>query len=399
LVIKAGTKNGLEQMVPLMIDLYKNGALTKEDFGLRGLKGNAPVNKGLCDVTMAKPDLAEFLHRWGAEQKFPSHVLDAIREASKSLEDFRKKCGWVWKSTRPSAVWKSGWKPSYEAYLNIYETVVFSTEYDEALLTAIASGKSKGKDIFEIAPFKDLLEEAIAMLKEETAAEGTDPVPATDPLPGGEGDPAKSEDEMDASQHRLEAQGISGDVVLKEAAAELTDDEGRKLERFKRQAIQQVSANVTLADETMDDDKILEILSQCPAGKARGEPGNNSHVLIWYDQQDAGEATAQPHLRIPPLRNKGKHLERFLKLCLGRVAGPGGTYDELEDGDVYVINDAGRTGNKASIANSFHNSRGHVSHRYHHPICKVRLVGDYCDGVFIPRGGIMLYSYSHASVI
>ena len=128
------------------------------------------------------------------------------------------------------------------------------------------------------------------------------------------------------------------------------------MDRFKRQAEQLVASTVTLIDECAGDAEILEALKASPAGRARGEPGKRTHVLIWYDQQDAGEATAQPHLRTPPMRSKGEHLKKFIRMAMNRTE----MTDDLDESDVYVVNDAGRSGNKTVILNSFTNAAGHV---------------------------------------
>jgi hypothetical protein len=101
---------------------------------------------------------------------------------------------------------------------------------------------------------------------------------------------------------------------------------------------------------------LLEALKGCPAGAARGSKDARSHVLVFYDQQYAGEASSQPHLRTPPLREKGKHLERFIKLSLMRTTTPG----DLDDSDIYVVSDAGRSGNKTVLLNAFVDTSGKV---------------------------------------
>ena len=73
-----------------------------------------------------------------------------------------------------------------------------------------------------------------------------------------------------------------------------------------------------------------------------------------YDQQEAGEASAQPHLRTPPLRQKGDHLQKFITLCLRRTSTP----DDIDDSDVYVISDAGKQGNTNLLLNSLQDRAG-----------------------------------------
>ena len=358
LVTKAGTKENLQFMVPLLIDLYKSGALPAEKCTVRALKGagtGSQVNKGTCDVLLMKQDLLESLLRWSAEEPFPGAIVNQMRRITISIPEFRKHCGRSWKTgdVPTDLGWKAGWKNSAELLLNVFEMIVFHTEYDDAILTLL-KGKKTASDMLAAPPLKDLLDEIKTALSEEAeAAEATKAsLPATDPEAADNDD-----DDADACKTAHGPQGIDNDPALKELD-DLEENESRKLERFKRKAEQLVAAHVTIVDECKTDAEILAILKDCPAGKARGDPApaQRTHVLIYYDQQDAGEANAQPHLRTPPMRAKGQHIQRFLSLCIQR-ANP----DELEENDVYIVNDAGRAGNKTMIMHAFHNSAGQVT--------------------------------------
>jgi hypothetical protein len=107
-----------------------------------------------------------------------------------------------------------------------------------------------------------------------------------------------------------------------------------------------VASHVALVHEQESDAELLEALKCCLAGVARGSKDARSHVLVFYDQQDAGKASSQPHLRTPPLREMGKHLKRFIKLNLMRTPG------DLDDSDIIVVSDAGRSGNEAVLLNA-----------------------------------------------
>jgi hypothetical protein len=276
-----------------------------------------------------------------------------MRRITVSVGEFRTHCGHSWKAgvAPVDLSWKVGWKNSAEMLLHLFEMVVYHTEYDAVILT-LMKAKKTASDMLDTQPIKELLEEIKTALSEEAATSAKDSSTAASvaeplPLPDDDDDPAMV--------NGAEAQGI----VLKELDA-LEENEARKLDRYKRQAEQLVAAHVTLIDECKSDEAILALLKDCPAGKARGDPApdRRTHVLIYYDQQDAGEATAQPHLRTPPLRAKGQHLQRFLSLCIRR-GNPDA--DELEDNDVFIINDAGRGGNKTLILNAFLNHTGQVT--------------------------------------
>ena len=122
LVIKANTKEKLEFMVPLMLDLLQSGALHPDTCTVRSLKGASGASKGLCDVLLVKEDLREYLHRWSAEQAFSGDVLNTMRRITVSHSEFRKHCGYSWKpsASKPNLSWKSGWKPSADLLLSFF---------------------------------------------------------------------------------------------------------------------------------------------------------------------------------------------------------------------------------------------------------------------------------------
>ena len=72
------------------------------------------------------------------------------------------------------------------------------------------------------------------------------------------------------------------------------------LERFKRQAELLVEASVVLAQELQDDTEILKLLQAHLIAAVRGDPHLKTRVLGYYDPQENGETTAQPHIRTPP---------------------------------------------------------------------------------------------------
>ena len=77
-----------------------------------------------------------------------------------------------------------------------------------------------------------------------------------------------------------------------------------------------------------------------------------------------------PHLRVPALRSKkngrSAHLERFVKLIMNRFTSSGTEADDLEDGDLFIINDCGRPGNRPCFLSAFINSQGGVITRKTH---------------------------------
>ena len=103
-----------------------------------------------------------------------------------------------------------------------------------------------------------------------------------------------------------------------------------------------VASYIALVSDTGSGDDILACMREAAAGSVRGdrEGAPQSSVVVFYSQADAGEANVQPKQRMPSLRKE--HYLRFMDLVMQRNA-------ELGDGDVYVINDCGKEGNKSTL--------------------------------------------------
>lgn len=124
-----------------------------------------------------------------------------------------------------------------------------------------------------------------------------------------------------------------------------------RLERALSQAKGIVASYVKMVPETLSDDDLIKALKDSGAGSVKGDPDKRTHVLIMYFQQDAGESSAQPKLRVPPLRSRGAHLQRLVHLAMNRH---GAEFDkELHPQDIYLISDAGKEGNKNLILGAF----------------------------------------------
>ena len=123
----------------------------------------------------------------------------------------------------------------------------------------------------------------------------------------------------------------------------------QRLERHMTQARSLVKTYVVLEPETKSDEDLLESLKQSPAGNAAGDAEKKTHTLVWYNQADAGEAQVQPHLRIPGLRNRGGHLQRFARLVQQRKD----PNQDLDPADIYALCDCGKDGNKSRLLGVF----------------------------------------------
>ena len=131
------------------------------------------------------------------------------------------------------------------------------------------------------------------------------------------------------------------------------DDQDRKdrLDAFIRKARVLIGSHVHLVTEDMSDDALIESMRESAVGKIELSDQDHGYIGIFYDQKEAGECSAQPHLRLPPLRDAGNHLKRALGLRLRATST--GEVEEIHDRDLFCIPDAGKDGNKNALTTNF----------------------------------------------
>ncbi|CAL1134722.1 unnamed protein product [Cladocopium goreaui] len=173
-------------------------------------------------------------------------------------------------------------------------------------------------------------------------------------------EPAADSGNADSDAHEIgedkAAFGIESFETVMATYAELQASEDKqdkedlqRLERHMTQARSLVKTYVVLEPETKSDEDLLESLKQSVAGSASGDAEKKTHTLVWYDQADAGEAQVQPHLRVPGLRNRGGHLQRFVRLVRQRKD----PNQDLDPRDIYALCDCGKDGNKGRLIGVF----------------------------------------------
>ena len=171
-------KNRLAWCFELLVDLFKNGGLSADQFSVRSLKGTgtAAIAKGLADVIYAKQDILQHLLQWISDQKVDMHIKQKLRTICSSVASFRCHCSCCWNQAagQVDKSWKNGWSDAANLMVSLLETVVFSTTYDETILQHLKSKKSISY-MFEVSPMDELLteiSEALAICPEQTEPEG-----------------------------------------------------------------------------------------------------------------------------------------------------------------------------------------------------------------------------------
>ena len=133
----------------------------------------------------------------------------------------------------------------------------------------------------------------------------------------------------------------------------LPDDKKSSLEMFERKAKQKVADHVQLVTEQKSSVAQAKMIAGTYVGSPTASWEARDTVLYIYDQKLAGESQTAPHLRVPPLKS-----ER-LKKCIQSITGiKDPDANALAEGDVFILMDAGVSGNAGSMMGAFANSDG-----------------------------------------
>ena len=345
-----GAISQAEWVFTYLKDLYEGGKMGSDDFGKRVLAGADSKQKGIADLILVKKSALSRLLSWGSS-RIKEAEMKAMHAMTNTVGDFRAAVGRVWSRAAPMKVpmpWRAGWTRAGDALLGFIENFVFGVQYDEVIQTWMHRRKPLD-ELFEMESIADEMALIEAAGKEEQAT-----VEEAKPVVQGSMEPDSGEAvTADELRHGIESDPNLAEVFnqsLRESTEPGDMEDLRRLEHYKLQAKQYVSTYVTLMDENCLNGEITKGLRTSAAGRAEGDLGQRSHVLIYYSAQDAGESSSQPWCRVPPLRERGAHLERFIRLVLQRFPN---YQEELHPRDVYIVNDAGRAGNRNAILKAF----------------------------------------------
>ncbi|CAE7018635.1 sinIM, partial [Symbiodinium sp. CCMP2456] len=355
LLSKAGASgtNSLKKMewfVGYVSDLFKFGGVTLDECS-KGKLVDQNSAKSLGDVILAKPDILAELLRWAQDNGVRLAVLEKIKEITQSIETFREAVGrrWDTKTKPPAAPWRAGFGAAGDQLLNLIEDMVYFKTYDHAILAWALSRKPLA-ELLETPALQDVLAEIKEAAEEENKEAGVEGGRTQEP--DSQAMVVDPEDEVSADR----VHGLGADAGLQAIVSNLKDsgeaqdvEDLQKLERFMSQAQGVVNTYCSFALETETDADLVKHLKESAAGSHEPKVSENAHVLCYYSAQDCGEATSQPHLRTPALRNRGDHLQRFIHVCMQRR----GLVHELPEQDVFALNDSGREGNKGLMLGKF----------------------------------------------
>lgn len=366
-VTRCKSNDTAEWCIEMLLDFAKSGLLTTEQCGCRALEGSqgddpatpldragprrrCPIRwvsqwpplsgklvgqqgKGILDIFLFKKGVLAFLiNTTMGKMSWNDKAKATIREVTGSIAKFREKCGYI--NAMPEDLsWRAALPKSAQNFLALLEHLIFGFRYDSTLRTALVNRRDFASVVSsdtigeELDGIEEMASDESGKPKTEEAAAETvdDDVPVLDAI-------ASLETTAD----------------IKKLEAKVTDDTEaqEKIGAFRTQARRLIQTYVCFGVETDTDDTIIKLMTECGAGRL---PKDTEQLKGWvgvrYDVKNSGEASAQPQLRIPPMRDSGDHIKRLCSLKL-RASG-----DEtvLPEHEMWFVPDGGVNGNKARL--------------------------------------------------
>jgi hypothetical protein len=295
--------------------------LKPEDLTTRSLD-----NKGLIPLYILKRDLALHvlnfeLDRVGVE---PGHKA-VFKEVVGTFAGYRTKLNphpWLdpdgtQRHRVPDLRWQAGWPGSAKEMLRFTENLVFGDTHDLCLKNAIRGGTRTAADAMQTSSVKTCMDGIMELRNaEKLKSSGIPPV-----MP-------------DTSVSASPATTAAASTALDGLTSTNQEDEATIF------AMRTFHSYVTLHVETDSLHDLKLALNSSPLGSTFGTQ-NVTNVMVVFDVKQSAEPTAQPHIRIAPLREA-----RLRTLVIGvmtaRCESAGKQMPALLPGDLYLMPDAGR---------------------------------------------------------
>ena len=110
-----------------------------------------------------------------------------------------------------------------------------------------------------------------------------------------------------------------------------------------------IASHVHLETQEKSDEALIQSMKDSAVAKIVFADDDCGYIGVFHDQNEAGECSAQPHLRPPPMRESGNHLKHAVGLRV-RATSPD-EENELVLGhkDSFFLPDAGKDGNRKAL--------------------------------------------------
>ena len=221
---------------------------------------------------------------------------------------------------------------SQELLITFVENVIYGHDLDGALKASLCRSRECAT-IMTTAPFNEFVTEIEEALHKELSDAGDE-------------DTLKVEESEDEA---MDCDNISPDSnMLKETLKDDIDsasvDKKTEIEAFGELCARKLEMFVTLEVEPDDKTALTDRIKQTEVNNQRLS-SEKGYVMVVYDMKCAGEASAQPNIRVPPLRGNGDHMRSLVSATLHAYNSTG---TELGPRDMFVTFDGFKPGHPNS---------------------------------------------------
>ena len=242
--------------------------------------------------------------------------------------------------------WQAGWAESSKLTFELLEEVIYTNVFDGRIRDAKKSGLTV-EDFMDYpsvsAKFKAITD-AIAAERNVTEA----PVP-------GPANPSESGDTASGAASKPTAPVVSVIITADSAATgfESLSEEDKRL--WTKHIKKTINSTIKLI---VDDDTtkiLIERVRASPLAMANGDM--TGFVIFHFDQKKFGESTTRPDVRIPPLRDNYNRLVKTIMEARNPKADDISPDPELQPGELAIILDGGKSGNKHKLLGPWVNKK------------------------------------------
>ncbi|CAK0860741.1 unnamed protein product [Prorocentrum cordatum] len=295
---------------------------------------------------------------------FKAQDKTIMREAVASWASYRSYFG-NGRTGAADLTWMSALQPSSQLLLTFIEGFVYGSTFNNTIHHQARASRAV-EDILDNETVRGSLDEVEEILTTEGKAAQDADTPPSLSLGPAESEAAATPSAANstaasaARDSRIEAKLKPFYSLFGDNYAIMTDASKAKIyqivngwsEEIKERAteiheacIRQVNQTVKLTVKPTSEKAFKQLMNDCHVGTIRAETGEQRYVIIHYDPKQACEAATMPHIRDPPLRGKGEHLDQ----CVNMMIKSRGLDGALHEGDLYMVLDNGKEGNHTKL--------------------------------------------------
>jgi hypothetical protein len=236
--------------------------------------------------------------------------------------------------------WQVGWPESSKLVLTFIEDVVYTTSFDARYKDAKRSGLEV-VDFLNYTSCQERLDEikaAIAAEKPTTpsmnAAAGSNP--GNGPPPGENGAVAPVVGGNAAAESNTDKTGFNSLSIVQQ-------------DFFDKIITKLINSGIKLIPDDGSTQKLIQNIRACPLAMSGGE--STGLVILHFDIKKFGEPLTRPDVRITPIRDNYTRLVKTVLEARNLNATEDNPAEEslLQSGELALILDGGKTGNKSKL--------------------------------------------------